>query len=287
MKKPLVFISYVGAEVALADFVKKHLGKISNDGVEIFVARRDISSGEDPLKIMLNEKLKNADAIIPICSKNSKETPWLWWETASVWAKTGMVYPLFTNISANSFGGPLVLVAQGKDYFIKEEFLETLHTICKKLSIVSTKFNFDDEDEKQFLELKENFSKNNLSAKVSISFNKLIINQDYHKYSLNFEVQNNSSTSYTDLTLQLFFPEKYLIQKEWNYDHLRSSTFKENPKYICLTFDFNSMPESGKKRFSTHILVVSSLLCKCSFRCYSQRSPWLLITLQSFQASTP
>jgi hypothetical protein len=34
-------------------------------------------------------------------------------------------------------------------------------------------------------------------------------------------------------------------------------------------------------------MVVSSLLCKCSFRCYSQRSPWLLITLQSFQASTP
>ncbi len=112
MNRPLVFISYASDELDLADFLKSILLRVSDNKIEVFVAKRDLSSGADPLKTMLNEKLKNADAIIPICSYKSKETPWLWWESASVWAKTGKVHPLFANISANIFGGPLILVAQ-------------------------------------------------------------------------------------------------------------------------------------------------------------------------------
>jgi len=123
---PIIFISYATNELALADFVKTILVRYMDTKAEIFIASRDIPPGENPLKIMMETKLKKAQAIIPICSHLAKESSWVWWESASVWARNYKIYPLCTNISLGDFGPPLNLVAQGRKYFDKKELLETI-----------------------------------------------------------------------------------------------------------------------------------------------------------------
>ncbi len=254
MKKPLVFISYASDELDLADFVKKVLLRVSDYKIEVFVAKRDISSGADPLKTMLNEKLKNADAIIPICSYKSKETPWLWWESASVWATTGKVHPLFTNISANVFGGPLILVVQGKEFFTQQEFFQTVEMLCNNLRILPTQLDFTEEEAAKYAELEKASSGPIIFADVKIKYKTIERNQDYHKYSLIFEIQNKSDSAFDDIVLDLFFPTKYLIQKDWDYLFLKSSSPTDKPGYTCLTFIFNNMPERGRQKFSQFLL---------------------------------
>ena len=233
MKKPLVFISYASDEFGLADFVKKILLHISNDRIEVFVAKRDISSGADPLKIMLNERLKKADSIIPICSTKSKASPWLWWESASVWVTTGRVHPLFTNISANLFDGPLTLVAQGKEFFIKEEFFETIQIICKNLEIEITRMDFTVEEAAKYSELAKDSSRSTLLADVDVTYRVLEQTQPYHKYSLEFEIKNISESAFENIALDLFFPTKYLVKKEWDFPFLHSAVPEEEVGYTC------------------------------------------------------
>lgn len=259
MNKPLVFISYASDELDLADFVKKILLRVSDDKIEVFVAKRDISSGADPLKTMLNERLKKADAIIPICSYKSKESPWLWWESASVWATTGRVHPLFTNISANVFDGPLTLIAQGKEFFAKQEFFQTMEMLCKNLEISPIQLDFTEEEAAKYLELEKVSSKPMLLADVNVSYKILEETQPYHKYSLVFEAKNKSASAFEDIVLELFFPTKYLIKKEWNFPFLRSSLPEGKVGYTCLTFIFDNMPERGKQQFSQFLLPEKTL----------------------------
>lgn len=258
-EKPLVFISYASDELDLADFVKNILLRVSDRKIEVFVAKQDISSGADPLKIMLNAKLKRADAIIPICSYESKKTPWLWWESASVWAIDGKVHPLFTDISANEFGPPLTLVAQGKEFFAKQEFFETIETLCKNLRVIPVQLDFTEQEAVKYAELNKSSSKPTFQAHVKIRYEILEQTQHYHKYSLVFEIQNKSTSAFDDVVLDLFFPTKYLIKKVWDYPHLKSSLPKDKPGYTCLTFAFNSMPEIARQQFSHFLLPEKTL----------------------------
>lgn len=251
VNKPLVFISYDTAELDLADFVKKILLQVSDNKMEVFVAKRDIYSGADPLKIMLKEKLKQADAIIPICSYKSKETPWLWWESASVWAIDGKVHPLFTNISPSEFGGPLVLVVQGKQFFVKEEFFETIETLCRNLNITPTQLDFSEEEGMLYAQLADAALKPFHLAHVKIGYKILEQRQDFHRYSLKFELQNKSDAAFNDIVLDLLFPKKYLTKEKWDYPHLTST---EEGEYTCLTFIFKNMPEHAIKKYSSFLL---------------------------------
>ncbi len=247
MNKPLVFISYDTTELDLADFVKRILLRVSETKMEVFVAKRDISSGTNPLKIMLEEKLKQADAIIPICSYKSKETPWLWWESASVWAIDGKVHPLFTNISPNEFGGPLVLVVQGKEFFIKEEFFETIEKLCRNLDITPTQLDFIGDEGTIYAQLADASLKPFQRAHVKIGFRTLQRHQNLHQYALKFEIQNKSEDAFNDIVLDLFFPKKYLTKEKWDSPPLTST---EEGDYTCLTFVFKNMPEHAIKKYS-------------------------------------
>jgi hypothetical protein len=260
MKKPLVFISYASDEVELADFLKHVLLRISTGNLEVFVAKRDISSGDNPLKVMLDEKLKLADAIIPICSRKAKNTSWVWWESASVWAKTGKIYPLFTNISAGEFGGPLILVVQGKDYFIKDEFHGTLKIVCEKLHVTIEKPDLTEEENNHYIKLEKIYSKNIESAHVELGYDITEQTQGFHRYSLKFAIQNKTDSAFDDVVLELYFPEKYMVRKEWKYSHLHSSLPDDMHGYICVTFEYNNLPENGKKQFSAYLLPGKKLL---------------------------
>jgi hypothetical protein len=90
-----VFISYDTKEYDLALYIAKVLEARLVPGVEVFVAKRDIPPGAPPLKVMLEDQLLHAEALVALCSKQSKTSPWLWWESSSVWARGHLVVPLF------------------------------------------------------------------------------------------------------------------------------------------------------------------------------------------------
>ncbi len=246
---PIIFISYANEELALADFIRNIISQWTEGKVEIFVAKRDIPVGDHPLKTMMEDKIKNAQAIIPICSIKSRSSPWLWWEAAAVWAKDKKVYPLFTNISASDFGAPLTLVSQGKDYFTNQEFIDTLLTIFREVGIDAKTSDFTAEELSAYEKLRNEYSKPETSAKVIVDYKKLEMTQALHKYSFVLEVDNRSRQKFDDVIVELYFPEEYIERKEWDYPHLRSSHSEDMPGYLCLVYSFSGMPEAAKKQF--------------------------------------
>ena len=99
----------------------------------MFVAVRDIPPGADPLKVMLEEQLLRAEALVALCSKQSKTSPWLWWESSAVWARGHLVVPLFIDITPNEFGGPINLVCQGRSFFEVAGINLTLRAVIGKV----------------------------------------------------------------------------------------------------------------------------------------------------------
>jgi hypothetical protein len=130
----IVFISYHTSEFQLATFIKEIIERRLAPGISVFVARCDISAGSNPLKVMLEEQLLRADALVALCSKQSKESPWLWWESSAVWARDGLVIPLFIDISPNDFNGPITLVCQGRSFFEVDDINSVLSALVAKVS---------------------------------------------------------------------------------------------------------------------------------------------------------
>src|SRR5581483_2292982 len=212
------------------DFLKNLLLRISGGKIQPFVARRDITSGANPLKVMLEENLKKAKAIIPICSMKSKESSWVWWETATLWAQNNMAFPLFANISPNTFGAPLTLVYQGRDYFIKDELLETLLADCKEFGIYLDQIDLSLEEQKIYNALREEHSNDQedtalVTQQIKALMDYKIINKtsELHEYSLEFELQNLSKKKFENINVELYFPIQFLLKTDWVYSHLRSS----------------------------------------------------------------
>lgn len=114
---PLVFISHDAAEVAIAEILDALLTRRWKDKIRVFIANRDIPVGEEAFKRLLKENLLRAAAVISICTPRSRGTPWLYWETASLWAKRKYVFPVFFGIGAKTFGYPMALIqgARAKD----------------------------------------------------------------------------------------------------------------------------------------------------------------------------
>lgn len=121
-----LFISYATVDLDVALFVAELLEAHVPPSVSVFVAKRDIAPGKDPRKTMLEEQLLHAEALVALCSFDSKESGWLWWEASSVWTRRKLVTPLFLNLGASEFDGPLTLVSQGRELFEPVEFVEAL-----------------------------------------------------------------------------------------------------------------------------------------------------------------
>lgn len=129
-----IFVSYATADLALAKFVTELLECRLAPPVEVFLAKRNIEPGSDPLGTMLKGRLLRASALVALCSRDSRHSPWLWWETSSVWTRSQLVVPLFVDVEAGEFGGPLVLLSQGRRLFEASDLTEALHTIVESLA---------------------------------------------------------------------------------------------------------------------------------------------------------
>lgn len=128
-----VFISYDTAEYELATYMAKVLERRLVPGVSVFVAKRDITPGANPLEVMLKEQLLRAEALVALCSHRSKNSPWLWWESSAVWARGGLVVPLFIDVSPSEFNGPITLVCQGRSFFEVADINSALFALVDKV----------------------------------------------------------------------------------------------------------------------------------------------------------
>ena len=128
-----VFISYEKLEYDLAVYIANILQERLVEGISVFIAKRDIKHGDNPLKVMLEEQLLQAEALVALCSERSKSSPWICWESATVWARGGLVVPLFIKISPNEFNGPITLICQGGDFFEVINLNSTLQAITNKV----------------------------------------------------------------------------------------------------------------------------------------------------------
>ena len=257
--KPIIFVSYDTEELALADFVKNVLDRWTENKLDVFIAKRGIRSGENPLEVMMEQKLKHAQAVIPICSIRSKTSPWVWWESAAVWAKDQKVYPLFTNISASGFGPPLTLVSQGKEYFTREEFIETLKKVSEQFKIDVKAVDFNNEEMKKYIKLEEEYSKPGTSVKILVYSKILETVGKRRKYSLFFTVENNTKKKLEDVVVELSFPRNCIDKEELKQSPFRTSYSLDEPEYLCLTGSFSGLDDEVKNRFATGLLPGKSL----------------------------
>jgi hypothetical protein len=128
-----IFISYDTKEYDLALYIAKVLEARLVPGAEVFVAKRNILPGAPPLKVMLEDQLLHAEALVALCSKRSQTSPWLWWESSAVWARGHLVVPLFIDITPNEFGGPITLVCQGRSFFEVVDINSALCAVIDKV----------------------------------------------------------------------------------------------------------------------------------------------------------
>jgi hypothetical protein len=129
-----VFVSYATADLPLAQYVAVTLETRLDPAVSVFVAKRDIPAGANPLKVMLEEELPRAEALLALFTKNSLRNPWVWWESSAVWARGRLAIPLFADVSPNEVDGPITLVCQGRYLFAKDEFEDALKAIVERVS---------------------------------------------------------------------------------------------------------------------------------------------------------
>jgi TIR domain len=130
-----IFISYATAEYDLAVFLANVVQKRMLPGITVFVAKRDIPAGADPLRTMLEEQLLRAEALLALCSRASRSSPWLWWESSAVWARDQLVIPLFVDVKPEDFGGPLMLIRQGRSLFDVVELNAALKHLVAQLCL--------------------------------------------------------------------------------------------------------------------------------------------------------
>ncbi len=285
---PIIFISYASEELALADFIKKILRKFTQDKAEIFIARRSIQPGDDPLKIMLETNLKNAEAIIPICSRLAQESSWVWWESAAVWGRGFKIYPMYTNISPTEFGSPLNLVTQGITLFDSTDLLSSCKKICEQFGIPNNTYTMQPDELTELLKLKEGYSPIASSANVEVTYKTLKQTSELHEYSFLLEIENKTKEEFKNIVIELQFPSEYMEKKKWEYPHLTSSESRDNPGYLNLIFDYSALPDSGKKEFNKFLLPgkkirifgengISNLIYSLNFDKWQNRAQYVVL----------
>jgi hypothetical protein len=127
-----IFISHGTQDVSLALWFVGALTARCRPGIQVFAAHRDIEVGDAPLRVMLEENLLKADALLALCSTQSHSSPWLWWEASAVWAKGGLVVPLFVDLRAKDFTGPLTLVCQGRQLQDLKDVMSVISTVLRR-----------------------------------------------------------------------------------------------------------------------------------------------------------
>ena len=119
--------------------------------VDIFFSPTSIEVGEDPLKRMFDEGLERASVLVSVLTRDSASRPWVVWETATVWAKSGLVVPVFVDLSPGDVPGPLAVKVQGVRIGERQEIDRAVNRIARKLEVAEN-HSLSDEEWRQLSE---------------------------------------------------------------------------------------------------------------------------------------
>jgi len=112
-RNDLIFLSWGGRSSENVASVLQSILQSHFASAQVFFSRTSIAVGEDPLKRMIDEGLLKAKVLVAVLTKDSAARPWVVWETATVWAKNGLVVPIFVDLSPGDVPGPLTVRVQG------------------------------------------------------------------------------------------------------------------------------------------------------------------------------
>ncbi len=257
--KPLgtdvVFISYETSEIDLAFFIDALL-KARSEQIKPFIAKRDIAAGSEPFQVMLRDHLLKARSIISICTAQSKNSRWIWWESSAVWASGGKVFPIYAKITPEEFGEPLKTLFQGKKLFdsedlesmlgalfahhkIKPKFLKLTSQEVEKLKSLST---FTAEEKHYSCRIKSILKREEYGLKIS---------------ALQFGVTNLSGAQFKNVDLELNLPANRLI-RNFNYPHLSSRRIAD--EMTQLFFSYSNLSEVAKGHFRNNLFPKNELM---------------------------
>jgi hypothetical protein len=93
--KPIVFVSHVQEDAAVASKIKKWLEDNLLEGVEVFVSSDGgIKAGDKWEERIIEEKLKNCRIALVVCTQTSVRQPWINFEAGGAWVQGARVIPL-------------------------------------------------------------------------------------------------------------------------------------------------------------------------------------------------
>ncbi|MBE9594712.1 MAG: toll/interleukin-1 receptor domain-containing protein, partial [Proteobacteria bacterium] len=93
--KPIVFVSHVEEDAAVASKIKKWLEDNLLEGVEVFVSSDGgIKAGDKWEERIIEEKLKNCRIALVVCTQTSVRQPWINFEAGGAWVQGARVIPL-------------------------------------------------------------------------------------------------------------------------------------------------------------------------------------------------
>ncbi len=92
--KPIVFVSHVEEDAAIASEIKVWIEDNLLEGVDVFVSGDDIDPGAKWEERVIEEKLKNCCIALIVCTQTSIRQPWINFEAGGAWVKGAKVIPL-------------------------------------------------------------------------------------------------------------------------------------------------------------------------------------------------
>lgn len=112
MPKPKVFVSHISKEAALAEVLQKHIKRDFLGLIDVFVSSdgASIDTGDDWLQ-SVKVNLKQAKAVVVLCSKESIGRPWVNFEVGGAWLQGVPIIPVcHTDLKPEDLPLPLKLL---------------------------------------------------------------------------------------------------------------------------------------------------------------------------------
>jgi hypothetical protein len=108
-RKPIVFISHISEESAIAVALKHQLLQIFSDGIDVFCSsdKQSIQGGDDWFG-RINEALSTAKVVVALLSDTSRSRPWILYEIGVARGSGAKVIPLTVrNLNAGKLNYPI------------------------------------------------------------------------------------------------------------------------------------------------------------------------------------
>lgn len=191
--KPIVFVSHVEEDAAIASKIKMWLEKNLLEGVEVFVSSDEGIKPGDKWEERIIEKLQNCRIALVVCTQMSIRQPWINFEAGGVWVKGGRVIPLcYHGQGKDNLPRPLSSL-QALDLSEPDDISELLKIIAKEAGLRAPDVN---PNELIKILPRRNYEEGDVSEKlpdVKVKVN-LVMSSD-GRFFINLEAQNHDTNS--------------------------------------------------------------------------------------------